>query len=291
MILNVANYQQLDSFLKSHSSSNILLLDANNVQFLYQNQSKFDVLSIFSMYDLIIIPEWVHQEISHSEERLQFLTSLAQEVLMLSEVDDYLPMIGYSDGELMELFRSACQHGEGAKFTGILRQTPVEQWSENWIDEFYEDGFYTQTRNVQRNGEEVEIITKKNAGEVSLLTLAVLLVSHFGSKINGIGISTTDVGAFKVKKKVWEHAYRGMNIPISMPISFISSDVILLQAVRKELLTPDDIATHRLRVGGKYVSYVKRQPDQSSIHVEFENMPTEAFIELLREQEGIEILF
>ena len=52
-------------------ANRILIMDNNNLEFCSQHEEIFLVEEVFKNYDVILIPEWVHREISHSERRLR----------------------------------------------------------------------------------------------------------------------------------------------------------------------------------------------------------------------------
>jgi hypothetical protein len=238
----VANFQELNDFLNERSNVRILILDNNNIQFCCQYEEFFPVEEIYKVYDLILIPGWVHAEVSHSENRLLYLARIPKPLINLVEEEDYLPLVKYEDERLMKVFETASLVYPASKnFFRNLKKiiNRADEIPDDWITDYYEKGFDTL-----ETGEGTTL--KKNAGEVSILTLAFLLVHRYSNKISQITIGSSDKGCWDIKHRILDHIGRWEILKISsppVPISFKSTDALLTEAVKSKTIKLDEVIT------------------------------------------------
>ncbi|MNC01177.1 hypothetical protein D3C75_485200 [compost metagenome] len=279
----MGSYRDIEGELRGKTNVRILILDTGNIQFLYQYSDVLPQSFLFQPYDMVLIPGWVHAEYAHHSGKLQYVSEIPTALYYIDEIEDYLPMIGYQDKRLMELFRVASPFSESQRFFNQYRNVPAEDLPDDWIDLYYENGFLTRQTET--------LITKKNAGEVSILTLAFLLLSHYRNEISNISIASSDFCVISLKNRLLREANSpnlALSVPQTPPISYLSKDVTLFHAVKTGLIPPDSIAS--MRPNPKSSIYVEHFRDGSStLHEVVVETPT--FIEMCRNPDKYTIIF
>lgn len=269
----MGNYSELVDFFRDSTGVRIIIPDNNNIQFCNQNDKYFTGQYFCADYDLVLVPGWVHAEVSHSEKRLGYLSALPKTVLYMIEEDDYLPLIGYHDERMIRLFKLASSPHQSCQrvLNGFLNKTV--DIPDDWIVDFYERGFNK----------------KKNAGEVSILTLCFLVLSHFPGKISSITVSTSDKGCFDIKYKILEHLNRYGLLPVPrVPVSFMSTDVLLVNAFKKGLIGVAQIS--EMRPNPRTCVFIEHLADGTSVQYE-RLLSTEDFIDILSDIDSYAFLF
>ncbi|MDT3428713.1 hypothetical protein J2Z22_004306 [Paenibacillus forsythiae] len=279
----MGNYSRIEASLRGAAKARILILDTNNIQFYYQHERLFPQSDIFRPYDVVLIPGWVHAEYSHHEGKAHYIASIPVPTIIIEETDDYLPMLGYSDKRLMELFRVASPFSESQRFFNCYRKLEVDELSDNWIDEYYNQGFFTRQTGT--------LITKKNAGEVSILSLCFCLLSHYPTQIGNISIASSDFGIIALKDRILKEANNQpleLGILQSPPISFLTTDVSMFGAIKAGSLSLEQIPS--LRPNKRSSLYIEYFADQTSTfhqHV----VDTDSFVNICRNHEQYRIIF
>ncbi|WP_058301338.1 hypothetical protein [Gorillibacterium timonense] len=247
----MGNYRDLSQTLRGMTGAKILILDTNNIQFYYQHETVLPKSEIFTPYDLILIPGWVQNEFGHHAGKSAYVYSIPKPVIIIDEAEDYFEMIGYNDERLMEIYRLASTGlGKALRFIHICKKDH-QILPDTWIDDFYDQGFETKQ---MPSG----LITKKNAGEVSIVTLCFLLLSHFSHHIASISLASSDHGTYHLKDKVLSEANSPLlhlGISQAPPISFQSTDVVIYNAVKTGLIQPHQIHTLRNHTQERSVIY------------------------------------
>lgn len=275
----MGNYNEFNLEMSKLANARILIMDNNNLEFCSQNENLFPSDVIFSNYDIILIPEWVHAEISHSEKRLTYLASIPIPYFILYEEEDYFPLANDQDFRLMNLFKHASSSiGKARKITGVLDTyyKKHDDLPENWISEFYENAFEIRETIKTIDNQEVSIELKKNAGETSILVLTYLLINHYPVKIKSIAIFTTDAGTLTIKNTIMKNLDKiGLVQNSSVPISFKSTDILLIEGIKDRRIEIEDLDL--LRKNSKKVVYTLKLEDSSSSRHEYV-MSTHEFI-------------
>jgi hypothetical protein len=280
------NYKALAKFMSEKSAIRVCILDNNNTQFCFQNESLFPVDEIYKTYDMILVPEWVLHEISHSEKRLQYVFSIPKPLFILNEESDYLPFVNFEDERLKNVFRhSASPYSRPRKFFKELEKQTRQNAGiipDDWIVDFYEQGFETK--------ETSQGVTKKNAGEVSILTLAYLLLHKFKGNISQITISSSDRGSLDIKRNIMQHLDKQSLLDLSdrIPVSFLSTDILIIQAYKANRM--NEVEIRDIRKNPRSVMYTENHPDGTSAAQQYV-LETEGFIEILKNIENINFQF
>lgn len=279
----MGNYSEVETLLRRATDARILILDSNNLQFYFQNKEIIPQNDIFQPYDVVLVPAWIHAEYSHHDGKSQYVASIPVPTIIVEETDDYLPMLEYRDTKLMELFRVSAPFGESQKFFNVYRKIMVDELPDSWIDDYYDQGFSTQTTGSK--------VTKKNAGEVSALTLCFSLLSHYPTQIGNISIASSDFGIIAMKNRILKEANSQtleLGIPTSPPISFLTNDVSMFNAIKAGIILPEQISA--LRPNPKSTLYVEHFSDGSSTfhdHV----LDTASFVKMCRSHQRFDIIF
>ncbi|BBH23599.1 hypothetical protein Back11_49440 [Paenibacillus baekrokdamisoli] len=282
----MGNYRDLSQSLRGMTGVKILILDTNNIQFYYQHETVLPKSEIFAPYDLILIPGWVQNEYGHHEGKSEYIHAIPKPLFIMDETEDYLEMIGYSDERLLELFRLASTGFREALWFIHTCKKDHQILPDTWIDDFYDQGFETKQ---MPSG----LTTKKNAGEVSIVTLCFLLLSHFSNHISSITLASSDYGTYHLKDKVLSEA----NLPLlhlgisqAPPISFQSTDVVIYNALKTGLIQPQQIYTLRNHTQQRSVLYLENFSDRdSAIHHHLVDIPT--FISICSNHEKYKVVF
>lgn len=279
----MGNFREVEAIFRASKDIKVLLLDTNNIQFYYLNEKLIPSSSIFGSFDVVLIPGWVHAEYSHHEGKSNYVANIPVPTIIVEEAEDYLPLLGYSDKKLMELFRVASPFAESQKFFNYYRKLQADELPDDWIDQYYEQGFFTQCAS--------KVLTKKNAGEVSILTLCFCLLHRFSSHISHIAIASSDFGIIKLKDRIVKevnHELLDLNIPKTPPISFLSTDVSLFQLVQNGSIQPQQLLS--LRPNPKSSIYIEYFSDHTSTlhqHV----LDTSDFIDICLTTSNYKFLF
>src|SRR5437763_8071747 len=230
------NFIEFNKFVLERENLRVCILDNNNVQFCMQHKSYFPIDEIYSNYDVILVPGWVHVEIAQSNHRIQHVSSIPTELYFMDEVKDYLPLVEFNDLKLMKVFAYASSPGSPPhrylKRQIQLIETDTHDISDDWNEDYYNNAFNTTPDGL-----------KKNAGENSILTLAFLLTHRYGNKIKQIAISTSDLGVIDIKTKIMDYIskFNLLNVSPLNPISFLSTDVLLAKGFQLGTIKENDL--------------------------------------------------
>ncbi|CAN7534454.1 hypothetical protein [Rossellomorea sp. LjRoot5] len=183
---------------------------------------------------------------------------------------------------MLELFHHASSAISPArKFYSKLKKfyNEHDDLPERWIEDFYEEGFEVTSGTDLR----------KNAGETSILVLTYLLLHHFPSLIRNITIFSSDKGTLTIKKKIMDnlHKMELVHNPAT-PVSFMSTDILLIKAVTEGWVTIEDIV--RFRPNSKTVIFSVKLENESVSRHEYV-MDTMEFIDALRHIENYHFEF
>ncbi|MFC7393029.1 hypothetical protein [Scopulibacillus cellulosilyticus] len=269
----MGNYRDFDRVINERNSNRILIMDNNNLEFCSQHGDIFHTDKVFNNYDIILIPEWVHREISHSSNRLNYLAAIPVPYFILNEEEDYVDLINYQELRLMELFKHASSSISPARkfFSGLKKYyNQNNDLPEHWIEDFYEEGFEVRGDTELR----------KNAGETSILVLTYLLLHHYPSLIGHITIFSSDKGTLTIKQKIMDNLRKIELIHNpATPVSFASTDILLIEAISEGWINIEDV--NKLRPNSKFVIYTKKLDNQSSSRHEYV-MDTVDFVDALK---------
>lgn len=238
--------QEFLTFLQGKSQLKLCIIDNNNLQFCEQNKNELTPGNIFSYYDAVLIPEWVANEVIHSEPRKAYIEAILVPLFILKE-KDYLSLIDYHDISLMYLFCHASMPGRTPfkylKKKLSLIEKQQEDIADDWITAYYQDGF------------EIVNHSKKNAGENSILVLAVLLVHYLKTRLSQVTICSNDIEVRDIKTRIVDYVMGSpyFGNPARNNMTFLSTDLILQNELKKgniQLVDIQSIRTNQRRLFG-----------------------------------------
>lgn len=284
-MLNIPEYTQYTGELK------IALMDNSSLAFMHEMMQKgYRPDKVLDIYDLILIPKWVMEEIEDSIYRAQYVEQLYTHGYPICWIDEtkYSFLVDEREIDLYYIVEAAVSRiSELMKYlrknvtTKDLLELPS---SEEWLEEIYRN--WPIPGKVLSNGR----ILKKNAGEISLTILAEVF-SWYHDEIDTLTIYTQDADAYEFQTNAEQKLRNNQNLtstvdsPIS--VSFKSNDFILCEMYRDGELNLDDV--RQFRNDNRKVIYVQQQADKSiSYHKEV--ITTEQFIALIQDQ-TVQILF
>jgi hypothetical protein len=284
-MLNIPEYKEYGGETK------IALMDNSSLAFMHElSQRGCPSDKILEVYDLILIPKWVMEEIEDSEYRSAYVEQLKADGYPLCWIDEtkYGAFVGDEDINLYYIVEAAV-----SKVSELMRYLRRNVWkadlldmdsSEEWLERMYDEWPISgKTLSTGR-------VLKKNAGEISLTILAEVF-AWYHDDVDTLTIYTQDTDAheFQTSAEQKLKSNQEFNPALEFPISvaFKSNDFILYQMYREGTLTMDDI--RQLRRDDRKLTYTKQQADKSVV-CRKEVITKEQFVELIQDA-TVQILF
>jgi hypothetical protein len=262
----------------------ICILDNNSIAFLSKMEIHVAIESIFSVYDLVLIPEWVRAEIEDSESRKNYVDKIVQ----LSSVSfyyinelDYLELINNRDADLFRIFSNTCsaiQPLNGFIRRNILKGRPIEDLDDydTWLNILYRDGFEGQILTSGR-------VRRKNAGEISICVLSLILSYFYIDEVDNITIYSNDSDAYSINKHAIskmqdETCYKNIEY---RAITFKSDDFLIYEFYNKFGLQEILNDIHRLR-NERWIRFARKKSD-NSIEERYKLVKNDEFLEIIQD--------
>lgn len=284
-MLNIPEYKEYGGETK------IALMDNSSLAFMHElSQRSCPSDRILEVYDLILIPKWVMEEIEDSEYRSAYVEQLKSNGYPLYWIDEtkYGALVGDEDINLYYIVEAAVSKvselmrylRKNVRKADLLDMDSSEEWLKHMYDEWPISGKTLSTGRV----------LKKNAGEISLTILAEVF-AWYHDDVDTLTIYTQDTDAHEFQTSAQQKlkSNREFNPALESPISvaFKSNDFILCQMYREGTLTMDDI--RQLRRDDRKLTYTKQQADKSVV-CRKEVITKEQFVELIQDA-TVQILF
>lgn len=284
-MLNIPEYK------KYGGETKIALMDNSSLAFMHElSQKGYSSDKILGVYDLILIPRWVMEEIEDSTYRSTYVEQLQVQGYPIRWIDEtnYGTFVNDEDVNLYYIVESAVSRvselmrflRRKVKTEDLIDLPSAEEWIRRLYDEWPVRGRPLPTGRV----------LKKNAGEISLTILAEVF-AWYHDEIDSLTIYTQDTDAHEFQTNA-ERILAGrseftpvLDSPIS--VAFKSNDFILCQMYREGTLTPDEV--RQLRRDDRKVTYTRQQADKSIIFRK-EVITKEQFIDLIQDA-TVQILF
>lgn len=282
-----SNTQDLMKILTNGTNLKIAIIDNNIMAFLVRLKDKTDITQLFDVYDLILIPGWVEEEIKDGITRVDCLNQIAskKDIYIIDE-KNYSELVNYKDCELIQLFEVA-----------ILKMGEASGKVSKYINQFsdredldYDDFIDYLYNNILRKegAEEDRRKKRKNAGEISIVVLSYIL-GYYYNRIDNITVFTFDNDCYEYVKDAKKILYSKNEIKkyINLfkhkdckTITFKSSDVIY-----KDLYDLDNDKGIKIinetRKNSRYLKYTLKKSD-GSIEEDIKLLEAAEFIELLK---------
>lgn len=269
----------------------ICILDNNSVAFLSKIEIHVGVESIFCMYDLVLIPEWVRVEIEDSESRKNYVDKIAQLndgfFYYINELD-YLELMNNRDADLFRIFSNTCsiiQPLDGFIKRYILKGHSIEDLEDygTWLNILYRDAFKGE---ILKSGRE----RKKNAGEISICVLSLILSYFYSGNVDNITIYTNDSDAYSINKHAISKMQNEMyykNIECRA-ITFKSNDFLICEFYNKFGLQDIQNDIHKLR-NERWIRFTRKKQD-NSIEESNKLVKNDEFLDII-EDDSLYIIF
>ena len=290
---------ELKEKLNTERDLKIAIIDNNLMGFLVNLRQETDILPWFDIYDIILIPKWVEEEINDGQTRIDCLNHIAtRKGVYVIDEKEYEELSGYKDVELMLLFQASTFlmgdiNGKIKKYLNQSEEVTYEQ-AEDGITEynkFIEELNNNILKNKEDNPEPGKRIKRKNAGEISICVLSYLL-GYYYDGIENITIFTFDKDCYDYIKRAKEILYDKDDISKSpnrfknrecKAITFKSSDLIYneLYDLNKEECI--EIIT-KIRKNPRNIKYTQKKSD-GSIEENRKLMGTDEFIEFIKDKD------
>ena len=284
-MLNIPEYQEYGGETK------IALMDNSSLAFMHElSQKGYSSDKILGVYDLILIPRWVMEEIEDSAYRSAYIEQLQAQGYLIRWINEtnYGTLVNDEDVNLYYIVEAAVSRvselmrflRRNVKTEDLIDLPSAEEWMNRLYDEWPVCGKTLPTGRV----------LKKNAGEISLTILAEIF-AWYHDEIDSLTIYTQDTDAheFQINAERILAGKSEFTPTLASPISvaFKSNDFILCQMYREGVLTPD--AVRQLRRDDRKLTYTRQQADKSIVFRK-EVITKEQFIELIQDT-TVQILF
>ena len=255
---------ELPEYSEYKGEKRIALLDTTVVSFLNGLDDKgFSPEVLLRDYDVILIPEWVAEEVFDSELRVAYLNKLLSVGLPIRLVEEtkYSDFANYEESNLFDLVCASVSKLGSIK--GYLRRNvqtsdPLDMdayrhWIQDLDDNWPEQGVTLKSGRVK----------KKNAGEISITILAEIF-SWYYPDLKLITVYSQDRDTYEFISSATESLLnRKFRDAAMIPIAYKSNDAILCQMYRDSELTESDVLS--LRKDAKRLTYTKVLEDNSVV--------------------------
>lgn len=264
--MEIIQASKLIEILNSSSPKKIGILDNNTISFL-SNINKYAYTDKFLVnYDLLLIPNWVYEEVQDSPGRISYLEYMLEKnvaIFIINEVD-YEELAEYKSEWIYKFFLySSFLIGELKSFIkrNIEKNQPIEDLEdyEVWVKLLYEEGFQGEILKSGRS-------KKKNAGEISISVLALIIAYTYYKNNHTVTILSNDRGTYDfIKNAIFklsqDSLFKGL---VSSVITFKSNDFIIKESYSSNFLIEGyDIYSIIEFRDEKRVKYTKSALDRS----------------------------
>ncbi|SDA38737.1 hypothetical protein SAMN02910368_00201 [Lachnospiraceae bacterium G11] len=213
-------------------------------------------------YDLILVPQWVLNEIGDAHGRLEFLQEqidYGYPIYSISE-ENYSGLTGYEEGNLYQIvLASTALIGRVRSYLRRFVETRdplnMNAYSE-WISKLYEE--WPIPGEELSNGR----TRKKNAGEVSITVLSEV-ISWYYPETESLTVYTQDYDAYEYQKRAEDILRSVFELRTPVPVAYKSNDSIICQLLREGIIVPADV--HNLRKNNRKVTFSREQVDYSVV--------------------------
>ena len=278
---------RIPKYEKYGGEKNIAILDNSSVEFLLELKNRgIDSIQLIRGYDVVLVPHWVLNEVSHSEGRICLLEDMRNNGAPVYSIDEteYSALLGHKDLDLYRVVLAAASKlGELKSYLrkNVGRDDPADiEDSSEWMRQLYED-WPIGKRGIPEKEE-----TRKNAGEVSITILAEIFTWYLRD-IENITIYSQDRDTYDFEREATNIMQRAFRRCIPVTVTYKSNDAILLQLYRESTITAEQI--REIRTNARMIRYTEIKGDKSVALIE-RLVDTEAFIRLVKNSDT-QILF
>jgi len=268
-------------YTKYMGETKIALIDNSTVSFLEQlNRIVNSAKLLLNGYDVILIPQWVLEEIKDSVYRTDFINCLFDNGLPIHSIkeESYANIVNNEEWNLYKIVFAASSCLASLKSylrRNVERQDPLDivPFAE-WFSELYQH--WPVQSDVTTSGR----LKKKNAGEVSLTILAEIF-SWYYPQIETITIYTQDKDAYNYQTNAHKKLIKEFPERTPVDVSYKSNDFLLWKMYRDSKIDIDQ--AKELRKDLRLVIYTQVRSDQSVL-LSTNRLDNIQFVELLKNQ-------
>ena len=278
---------KLPEYTQYHNEKNIALLDNSSIAFLQQlKRFGFASETLLSDYDVILVPNWVLEEVCDSQYREDFINDLVDFGFPIYSISEgkYSSFMGDEEINLYKIVQAAIsQVAELKKYLrqNVTRDDPLDlEESSVWLPLMHQNWPIPGPQTASGRTK------KKNAGEISLTILAEVL-SWYYPMIQSLTVLTQDSDAYSFVGHAHTFLEKEFSDKIPITVTYKSNDFMLCQLFRSGKILISDV--EQLRKDSRKVTYTQQRPD-GSVALITEKLDNSAFGQLIQER-SIQIIF
>ena len=230
-MLNIPEYRNYSGETK------IALMDNSTVAFLEQvERAGISAKELLIGYEVILIPNWISEEICDSIYRKNFIESLVADGLPIYFIaeENYTDLANGEEGNLYKIVFAAVSTLAAMRsylHRHVDKSDPLDMEEYAiWLSKMYQN--WPLSIITTKNGRE----KKKNAGEISLTILAEVF-SWYYPNIESITMYTQDRDSYDYQTNARNYLRDAFKNKVSVDVSYKSNDFLLCQMYRKGMIT------------------------------------------------------
>lgn len=280
-MLNIPEYRNYSGETK------IALMDNSTVAFLEQvERAGISAKELLIGYEVILIPNWISEEICDSIYRKNFIESLVADGLPIYFIaeENYTDLANGEEGNLYKIVFAAVSTLAAMRsylHRHVEKSDPLDMEEYAiWLSKMYQN--WPLSIITTKNGRE----KKKNAGEISLTILAEVF-SWYYPNIESITMYTQDRDSYDYQTNARNYLSDAFKNKVSVDVSYKSNDFLLFQMYRKGMITLNQV--NDLRNDERVVVYTNNREDKS-VALATKKTNNQEFIKLLQDA-NVQIIF
>ena len=280
-MLNIPEYRNYSGETK------IALMDNSTVAFLEQvERAGISAKELLIGYEVILIPNWISEEICDSIYRKNFIESLVADGLPIYFIaeENYTDLANGEEGNLYKIVFAAVSTLAAMRsylHRHVEKSDPLDMEEYAiWLSKMYQN--WPLSIITTKNGRE----KKKNAGEISLTILAEVF-SWYYPNIESITMYTQDRDSYDYQTNARNYLRDAFKNKVSEDVSYKSNDFLLCQMYRKGMITLNQV--NDLRNDERVVVYTNNREDKS-VALATKKTNNQEFIKLLQDA-NVQIIF
>lgn len=280
-MLNIPEYRNYSGETK------IALMDNSTVAFLEQvERAGISAKELLIGYEVILIPNWVSEEICDSIYRKNFIESLVADGLPIYFIaeENYTDLANGEEGNLYKIVFAAVSTLAAMRsylHRHVEKSDPLDMEEYAiWLSNMYQN--WPLSIITTKSGRE----KKKNAGEISLTILAEVF-SWYYPNIESITMYTQDRDSYDYQTNARNYLRDTFKNQVSVDVSYKSNDFFLCQMYRKGMITLNQV--NDLRNDERVVVYTNNREDKS-VALATKKTNNQEFIKLLQDA-NVQIIF
>lgn len=278
--MRVIQMYKMPEYTQYNNEKNIALLDNSAVAFLEQlKQHGIASENLLSPYDVILVPDWVLEEVCDSPYRERFLKEMVDDgypVYRISE-SNYVDFTGGEDINLFKIVQAAVSQ------VGVLRSYLRKNVEKADMLDMEDSAVWLplmhQNWPISGGSTSSGRTKKKNAGEISLTILAEVF-SWYYPIITSLTVLTQDSDAYTFVHKAQEELVGLFPDKHPITVTYKSNDFVLCDLFRSGQIQLSDVSA--LRRDARKVTYTQQRPDKSTALIT-ERLDNSAFERLIQD--------